>query len=1090
MMMYSATVGVNAGTTFQTIDGFGAAMMTWTTPNEYKNASFYDLIANDLGASIARTAIWPTFETANDNSDPNSFNWSAYNSAGIGQAMTFMKRLEDRGVKNLMATVWTPPAWLKTNQSHFYGGTVRPDLRDEFAEYLSAVVIAAKRDFGVDLSHISIQNEPFFPQSFESGVYTDVQMREMIRTVARRFANEGISTQLAIPEEMAKGDRYPWYANAILNDPETKNFPGVFATHSGTNPNWPGVASALAGSGHNLWSTESHGHEQTITGALAMAQDIWNTMTQGNASAYLYWQWSENASDGQHSLMIDGQPGIKYYVAKHFYRYVRPGAVRIGATSSDDRLRSISFRQPDNGAVTHVLFNANSSEANVTLNLSGNGLPTTYKVYRTSGTENHVQLSNITVSGNQVKITLPANSIVTLYSGPDLNNPHSTSGGSLPAKQNISDGALTNALRIAAAKGDAGDVRELIDNQGADPNASAFGGFTPLHAAAMSPYDGAIDVINALLDRGANINAKTTEGFTPLHFAAMNVWTRGTSQTGPLASDRLKALVSRGANVNALDNAGRTPLHWASMMTKLTSITAMTEDRGPVKALLDVGASINAKDAKGWTALDYAQREGNDAGATELKNRGGINGAGAPSGDTTPPTADVLDVSPDPRTTAVTSVDVKFSEPVSGVDLGDFVLMLDGFTQSLAGATLTQLDNTTWRVGNLAALTTAAGAYMLKLEKSGSGIIDGAGLALATSASDSWTVNSVGSDPQAPFTGTPFAVGATPITIQAEDYDVGGEGVAFHDTTPTTNSGGAYRTGGANDGVDVKLITNTTNLYRLGDAFAGEWVEYSIDVQQGGDYKLDLRLSQKDPNAKMHVEIDGVNVTGSITVPDTNDFSVFTTVSKTINLTAGAHVLRLAFDAVASNNTSAGVDWVKLTQVAQPPPGGTTTTIASPIVSYVRDGSFANTNFGTDASMLVKRSNTAGNSREGYILFDLAGVTTISNAVLRLRGRLSDSTEPSVLINVLNASNTTWTEGGITWNNKPATNATVRGSFTVTGTSAQNYDINLTSFLQAELAAGRTKVTIALKAPNTSNPWAIFDSDTSATNGPRLIVTS
>jgi hypothetical protein len=42
MMMYSATVGVNTGTTFQTVDGFGAAMMTWTTPNEYKNASFYD----------------------------------------------------------------------------------------------------------------------------------------------------------------------------------------------------------------------------------------------------------------------------------------------------------------------------------------------------------------------------------------------------------------------------------------------------------------------------------------------------------------------------------------------------------------------------------------------------------------------------------------------------------------------------------------------------------------------------------------------------------------------------------------------------------------------------------------------------------------------------------------------------------------------------------------------------------------------------------------------------------------------------------------------------------------------------------------
>ena len=58
-LMYAATVGVNTGTTFQIMDGFGAAMMTWTTRSEYSNASFYDRIVNDLGATIARTAIWP-----------------------------------------------------------------------------------------------------------------------------------------------------------------------------------------------------------------------------------------------------------------------------------------------------------------------------------------------------------------------------------------------------------------------------------------------------------------------------------------------------------------------------------------------------------------------------------------------------------------------------------------------------------------------------------------------------------------------------------------------------------------------------------------------------------------------------------------------------------------------------------------------------------------------------------------------------------------------------------------------------------------------------------------------------------------------
>ena len=1083
-LMYGATVGVNTGTTFQTMDGFGAAMKNWTTPTEYTQAAFYDRIVGDLGATIARTAVWPTFEKANDNSDPNSFNWAGYDKNALGQGMTFLKRLQDRGMNQFLATVWTPPAWMKTNQSHYYGGTVRPDLRADFAEYLAATVISAQRDFGVNLSHVSPQNEPFFAQDFESATYTDVQMREVVRSAMQKFAAEGLGAKIVPPEEMAKEGRYDWYVDAIMNDPETANFPGVWGVHSASNPHWPQVKDAVTGSNHNLWMTESHGHEQTITGALAMGQDIFNALTQANASAYIYWQWSETSGSGHHSLMVNGQPAIKYHVAKHFYRYVRPGAVRIGATSSDARLRTISFKHPQSGAVTHVLMNPNADNANATINLSGSGLPSTYKQYRTSGTENHVQLANVNGT-NTLNVTLPPNSIVTLYSGPDLQTTPATSGGSLPGKQSFSDGALTNSLRIAAAKGNAGDVRELIDNQGADPNGSAFGGFTPLHAAAMSPFAGSVDVINALIERGANINAKTTEGFTPLHFAAMNTWTRGSTQTTTLAGDKIRALTAGGASVSLKDNAGRTALHWGAMMTKLNHIVNMTTDRVVVDALLDGGSGINTTDNKGWTPLDYAVKESNTAGVTELKSRGGVHGAGGPTGDTTAPTSDVVDVSPDPRTTAVDSVDVKFSEPVTGVDLADFIFMRDGVTQSLAGATVTQVDSTTWRVGNLSTLTSAAGSYMLKLERVGSGITDNAGNALATSASDSWTVATdpgPGDPQQTPFKGSPFAVGTTPVTIQAEDFDLGGEGVAFHETT-ANNIGGVYR----NEAVDVKLIANTTNQYRLSDAATGEWVEYTLDVAVAGNYELELRLSNTEPNAKVHAEIDGTNVTGSITVPDTNNFSTFSSVKRTFALTAGSHVLRLAFDAQAVNGSVAGVDWMKLTKLPDAPPPGTPVTITTPIVSYVRDGSFANTNFGGDSEMLVKRSATSGNSREGYMHFDLTSVASISNAKLRLFGRLSDATAPSVLINVHNAANT-WTEAGLTWNNKPAANATVRGSLTVAGTTAQWYEVDLTSFLQAELAAGRKVVTLVLKAPNTSNPWATFGTDNTP-NGPRMVIT-
>jgi N-acetylneuraminic acid mutarotase len=168
-----------------------------------------------------------------------------------------------------------------------------------------------------------------------------------------------------------------------------------------------------------------------------------------------------------------------------------------------------------------------------------------------------------------------------------------------------------------------------------------------------------------------------------------------------------------------------------------------------------------------------------------------------------------------------------------------------------------------------------------------------------------------------PFTGTPVSVGATtaPVTIQAEDYDLGGEGIAYHDTN-ATNVWGQYRIG-TDAGVDIKQFA--TGQYRISDAYVGEWILYTINVVQAGTYTLDLRVSNADPNAKLHVEVDGVNVTGAMTVPDTNNFNTLTTISKTITLAAGESVLKLSFDVGAGPTGSvAGVDWMRLT-LNEPP---------------------------------------------------------------------------------------------------------------------------------------------------------------------------
>jgi GH25 family lysozyme M1 (1,4-beta-N-acetylmuramidase) len=334
--------------------------------------------------------------------------------------------------------------------------------------------------------------------------------------------------------------------------------------------------------------------------------------------------------------------------------------------------------------------------------------------------------------------------------------------------------------------------------------------------------------------------------------------------------------------------------------------------------------------------------------------------------------------------------------------------------------------------------------------------------------------------------GNPFAVGSTPVTIQAEHYDHGGQGVAYNDNT-ITNGGPSFR---SNEGVDLKLISGSN--YRVNNTFAGEWIEYSINVAAAGNYNLELRVSSKGSNGRFHVQLrnpatDGLvsNLTGPWTMPNTGSNDTWTTISKQVSLPAGRHVLRVAFDQNSSYGSVGNIDWLRFSRVGSTPVGST---IITNTATYVRGGAHANTNFGNASDLIVKRASSADNTRETYLLFDLTSVSAINSAKLRVFGRLSDTANASLRTDIFSAANTSWSEPGLTWNNRPTAGTTVRGSFTVAGTAANWYEVDLTSFLKSEFAAGRKKVTLVLKNAASSSAQTVFASDETA-NGPRLVLT-
>jgi hypothetical protein len=161
---------------------------------------------------------------------------------------------------------------------------------------------------------------------------------------------------------------------------------------------------------------------------------------------------------------------------------------------------------------------------------------------------------------------------------------------------------------------------------------------------------------------------------------------------------------------------------------------------------------------------------------------------------------------------------------------------------------------------------------------------------------------------QTPFLGSPFAV---PGTIQTEDFDNGGDGIAWHDTG-AGNDWGAYR---ANVDVDIVGTGDTGGGYEVGNAWAGEWLEYTVSVASAGTYTFEARVGSDGPGGTFHVELDGVNKTGSISVPNTGGWGVWQTISRTVTLAAGQQVMRVSLDTNGAQPYPAIADfnWFRLT---------------------------------------------------------------------------------------------------------------------------------------------------------------------------------
>lgn len=430
------TILVDENVKYQTIDGFGGfagndASDTFTT-SEFENN-----IVNDLGATIFRAEVPTDFQLNDYTIDPNGIDLSRYNVNGaVRKWLDHFKSLKEIGGQKFFASVWSPPAWMKTNNHVNNGGHLKKDMYQKFGEYCAAYVMTVKKECGIDLYGFSIQNEPVFAEPYQSCEYTPAEYASAMSAVAKEFKKQGIKTKILGPEDLDSINRIKDFIYAMEDSKSVGNL-GIMAVHGygsdGINPGamsipfWQGMYNFSKEYKKPLWMTETSGYKNiwnTITspedpGAIHLAYDMYVALKHGKLNAWVWWRLSDNANprNEMEGLMKNMVPTTKYYVSKNYYKYIRPGSVQIKSISNDSKIAVLTFKHTGLKQYVTVLINIGTSDKTITIGgMNGSRVPKLYQnAYRTSATENCVELGQLSESS----IVLPGNSITTLVSSYD-----------------------------------------------------------------------------------------------------------------------------------------------------------------------------------------------------------------------------------------------------------------------------------------------------------------------------------------------------------------------------------------------------------------------------------------------------------------------------------------------------------------------------------------------------------------------------------------------------------------------------------------------------------------------------------------------
>jgi glucuronoarabinoxylan endo-1,4-beta-xylanase len=427
----SVTLTVNAAansavadlcSTSQTIRGFGGSE-AWdgnvmSTP---KINNLYGTTGAELGLSMMRVRIAPlsSWNTSTLTGSTSQWNTELQNAVEAVNAGSNVK---------VFATPWSAPASMKTNSSVNEGSLITTGTTySDYANYLEAYAQYAATQ-NVNLYAISMQNEPDWnpcPASdngtgtgsgcYESALWTAAQMHTWVANNA-----SVLTVPLIMPESYGF---YNAMSDPTLNDASAAAKVAIVGGHLyGGSPYYYTLAKNL---GKDVWMTEhtiylasGETTTQSMTDALALAEEIHNSMVIGQYNAYVYW-WIENSvGDNYYEGFVDttssANPTPMGYAMGQFSRFIRPGYVRINATATPVSGVYLSAYSGTGGHVTLVAINSTSATVSLPISIANNnGTVTSLTPYQTTASAGLVAGTAVTLTSNSFTASLPAKSITT-----------------------------------------------------------------------------------------------------------------------------------------------------------------------------------------------------------------------------------------------------------------------------------------------------------------------------------------------------------------------------------------------------------------------------------------------------------------------------------------------------------------------------------------------------------------------------------------------------------------------------------------------------------------------------------------------------